>query len=80
MKQKAYLVDWRDSATQYGWLTTQELDSSETVCQTIGFYVDESKIVLTLALNRGLKGTARPYGDLIHIPKSAILKKRRIKI
>lgn len=79
-KQKAFLVDWMDSASEPGWMLPEQLDSSAVICQSIGFFVQETKDVLTLALNRGLKNSARPFGDLIHIPKVSILKRRKINM
>ena len=81
MKQKAYIVNWVDSASHEGWTHTHDLENVG-VCdnQTIGFYVREDNRSITLALNRALLADYAPYGGFISIPKSCISKKRLVRL
>lgn len=80
MAQKIYIVDWIDTAAESGWKEANEIQSFVVTCQTVGFLVNETKAILTLALNRGLRNAKHPYGELVHIPKVAIIKKRKLKL
>ena len=81
MKQKIYIIDWVDSMSDTGWKHSSQLEQVEypiARCQTIGFFVNETKEYITLALNRDLIGGNCPYGDLISIPKVAIKRKKKL--
>ena len=78
MGQKIYLVSWLDSKGSPGWKHSDELETNLAMCQTVGFYVTESKESITLALNRDLTGENAPFGDLITIPKVTIKKKKKL--
>ena len=76
MSQKMYLIDWIDTATTSGWQ-----DKSLASCcqnQSVGFYVKEDKISMTIALSKAEEGFI-PYGDYITIPKVCIKKKKQVK-
>jgi hypothetical protein len=70
-----YLVDWVDSCGRDGWLHEDECKAEVSRCQTVGFLVEETKEAIALALNRTATEGHRPFGEIITIPKCAILKK-----
>jgi hypothetical protein len=78
--QKIYLIDWVDSLTNTGWKHSDELTGQLALCQTVGFYVNDTKEFITLALNRDLTGANSPYGELMSIPKVSIKRKRILKV
>jgi hypothetical protein len=68
-------VDWVDSCSAYGWMGEAEaLEARTTRCSTIGFVVREDDEEIAIAQNRTLDGRADPWGEVIAIAKSAILK------
>ncbi|MGA9769176.1 MAG: hypothetical protein WBV94_09055 [Blastocatellia bacterium] len=77
---KILLVDWVDSCSNPGWKSSDELESAIVLCQTVGFFVSETKSVLTLALSRGTEEGFKPFADLIYIPKVAITRRRIIQV
>lgn len=78
-KPNIYIVDWIDSCGQNGWLDSDSCKVELSHCQTVGFFVDETKDALALALNRTTKEGHRPFGEIITIPKCAITRKRIFK-
>jgi hypothetical protein len=76
---KMLLVDWMDSASNPGWKSSDELQATICLCQTVGFLVLETDAALVLALSRGTQEGYRPYSDLISIPKVAITRRRIIR-
>ena len=76
---KIELIDWHDSCSHYGWKDGDTKFSTAT-CQSVGFLHSEDKQRVTIALNRGTDGHTQPWGDLISIPKSAIVKRRKIMV
>ena len=69
----AILVEWLDSASNPGWLSKDECKVEVSKCQTLGFLVDETDDGICLALNRTVTAGYKPYGELVSIPKVAIL-------
>lgn len=78
---KILQIDWIDSASEHGWLSTSEVENRPTVahCQTVGYLVKETKDVVSIAQNRDMDGTHYPFGEIITIPKVAIKKKKILK-
>jgi hypothetical protein len=82
MKEPRMLrVWWRDSAGYSGWRLPDECTGNKPMlCQSAGFFVEETKSALTLALNHSSDpATARPFDDLIIIPRAAIVKRRALR-
>ena len=79
-KQKAYMIDWLDSAGISGWANPSSVDDAMMECQSIGFYVKETDKSITIALSKNMSGRCVPYSELVSIPKCAIKKKKQIKI
>jgi hypothetical protein len=75
-KTKLLLVDWVDSCGNPGWKASDELQADIVHCQTVGFFVRETKVAIVVALSRSKKTGYKPYGDLISIPKLAITRMR----
>lgn len=78
---KALYVEWIDSCCTNGWLQQHDIEAAGAVmtCQSLGFLVKETKDAIVLALNRSTsENTARPYGELVTIPKVAILKRTQV--
>lgn len=69
-------VEWIDSATCPGWLSSDTIESCVGIamCKTVGFKVKEDADMLVLALNAGM-GNTSPYGETISIPKVCIKKR-----
>jgi len=78
---KILKIDWIDSASEHGWLSTQEVEDLEGLgkCQTVGYFVKETKNSISIAQNRSTDHIHCPFGEIITIPKVAIIKKRELK-
>jgi len=78
---KILKIDWIDSASEHGWLSTQEIKELEGVakCQTVGYLVKETKELISIAQNRSTDNTHYPFGEIITIPKVAVIKRRELK-
>lgn len=79
---RALYVEWVDSCGSAGWQGDAAIKEAEQpfLCATAGFFVSENKEVLVLALNRAVThNSAKPYGELMTIPKVAIRKRRDLK-
>lgn len=75
------LIDWIDSCSTSGWQHSNDCKAEMLMtCQTVGFFVDETKDRLCVGLNRTTKEGFTPFGELITIPKVAIKRKRKLKI
>lgn len=80
-KAKMLWVEWVDSAATNGWLRPDYICATPMTCQTVGFFVRESKDGLVLALNHcGDANSARPFGECITIPRVAIAKRRKVRL
>lgn len=75
-KQEILLVTWVDSCGDSGWKSSDDLEVHLAHCQTVGFFVKETKKAIALALNRSTKNGFAPYGEIISIPKACITSKR----
>ena len=76
---KIVKVDWVDSCSHNGWIRSDDvaLQATPLKCQTVGYLINESKTAIAIAQNKTMMTEEgyRPYGDIIHIPKSAIMGK-----
>ena len=77
-KNKIIIIDWVDSCSYNGWRSDDDMGckAGTLPCQTVGYLVNKSKTAIAIAQNRTLAEGYKPYGDIIHIPKSAIKGKR----
>ncbi len=76
---KIYIIDWIDSASENGWVASNDLGIANIAkCQSVGYLVKETKEHITLAQNRSKDESHYPFGELISIPCVAITKKRQI--
>jgi len=73
---KIVLVEWFDSATEYGWQRKDLFDDRITNCQSVGFLIKETDKVVVVTLNRSDNGR---YADAITIPKQSIKRIRQLK-
>jgi len=77
--RKPIWVEWVDSAGSSGWQTPHEPELMR--CQTLGWLVSENKEQITVALNGVFDGSSRlPFGELITIPKCAVVRRARVKV
>ena len=70
------LIDWVDSSGSPGWKASDELKAEIAECQSIGFFVSETKKAIALALNRSTLAGFKPFGEVVSIPKKCIVRKR----
>lgn len=75
-KVKVLLIDWLDSCSSHGWKNSNEVECEVSRCQSVGFLVAENEVCIVLALNRTTQAGYKPFGDLITIPRPAIIRKR----
>ena len=73
------LIDWVDSCSVNGWQSSEDCKSIELICQTVGFFVHETKNIYTIAQSQSKKDGFRPFAELISIPKSSIIKTVKLK-
>jgi len=73
-------IRWVDSSSHSGWKETSELEAHLMICESIGFLVSENKDAIAIALNRSCKAGFLPFGDIISIPKVAVLSRKRITL
>lgn len=78
-RPKVLLITWIDSFGDSGWQQQGVVTAKALLCETIGFFVDESADAIAVALNRATDDRATEFGEVIHIPKVAIKSKRVIK-
>ncbi len=76
---KVVHVEWVDSSSDPGWTYTGQPFPPLARCATVGFFVEQDKERLVLALSRSADGLHCPWGDMISIPVVAITKKRIMK-
>jgi hypothetical protein len=72
-------IKWTDSWSDSGWVSSERCKADIIYCESVGFLVDETKDAVVLAENRAASDGMKPYGDLIHIPKVAIIKRRQMR-
>lgn len=80
-KNKIYHIKWIDSQSDDGWVLLNHKDKiSSMVIQSIGFYIDEDKENIRLALSVGQNKdkSNKQYNGTITIPKRCIIKKKRL--
>ena len=78
-RHKGIYVVWLDSAGTNGWCLPDDVENAGTPmrCETLGFFVRETQNAIVVALNfSNAPRTARPYGELITIPKCAVVTRR----
>ncbi len=74
-KHKLVLIEWVDSMGSPGWHASHELKTMTVcTCQTAGFIVDEDMDSYVVALSCTVDEGARPFADLIAIPRIAVKK------
>lgn len=66
-------ISWLDSCSSHGWLEPDNVNPEPAPCESVGFFVRESKTCVTLALSRGV-GNTTPFADYITIPRGCITK------
>lgn len=82
MTPKMMYVEWVDSAGTNGWCTPHEVEAAgePMACSSVGFFVKETKTAIVLAQNRSeAKNTARPWGELMTIPKVAVITRKVLR-
>ncbi len=78
MKDKLVYLEWDDSSTQKGWRSKNRIDMSSHRIKTIGYLILEEKH--RIAVTSSIDGDEDDYLDILTIPKTAILKRRNIKL
>ena len=74
---KLVLVEWRDSAVQYGWQHADHFDGEIEKCQSVGFLLKETPDSVVLLLSRSNTGN---WAEGITIPKLAITRMRKLTV
>ncbi len=76
--KKRVEVLWRDSASQGGWNTPEGYRKKRHVgpCKSIGYLLEDSGRMLTLAQSQSGKGG--DVSDCITIPREAVVRIRRV--
>ena len=77
-KNDIIFIEWVDSCGQSGWVESGDLGGEISHCETVGFFVNDDKEGITLALNRTTHENHKPYGELISIPQIAIKKIKKL--
>ena len=72
-------ITWIDSCSNPGWQHWHEDDPRPIECESVGYPIGENEKAVTLAQSRSLEEGVLPYADLIHIPKTAIKKRVKVK-
>ena len=67
---KVVMINWVDSSSQPFWQDEQEY--KVLACMTIGFLVKETDSLYAVALTRGLDSDAKPWCDVVVIPKVSV--------
>ena len=76
--KKAFLIYWKDAASEDCWMHVDEIKASYHLIQTIGWMITETDQVIVLGLNHDV--TENNYACMIHIPKACILHIQEIII
>ena len=81
MSKAIVRVEWEDSSsTSRIWNSKEYLSTAKNQrCVSVGFLVHEDKDCVVIAGHMGLNDTPDFAGDM-RIPKSAIRKRKRIKL
>lgn len=69
-------IKWVDSVSTEGWVNNHK--DSNLNCETVGFYVSETKDRVKVALNKS-HVSDNSYGHYVEIPKGAIKSRRWLK-
>jgi hypothetical protein len=73
---KKVIIEWVDSAGLNGiWHIKEDVDSTSSVCNTIGFVIKEDKKEIVICQSY----TKDCYGFVFTIPKCSITKIKRLK-
>jgi hypothetical protein len=75
---KVVSVAWVDSASHPYW---QDADEKWDIlrCHSVGFLIEENEYLVAIAQSAGLDGDAKPWADVIVIPKCSISVMQTIK-
>lgn len=71
-------IAWLDAVSEDQWIPRGDITPHHHTCVSLGFLVDESDTVVTLALNHDL--TSGNLSCIMHIPKVMILERKVISI
>ncbi len=73
-------IEWIDSSTGAGWISTEDINVEPVQCVTVGFIIRETKTAVMVAASLGIwSGVVDQACDPITIPKVAITKRRNLK-
>ncbi len=76
---EVFLVKWRDSSSQSGWRSIEDVSDEPLICESVGFVVKESNSSLVLALSlMDQEQASKPVGDTIIIPTESIISKQKL--
>ena len=79
-RAQAELVDWIDTCSSHSWQTHEEAMSRRvTVVESVGFLVVEEKDSITIAESQTRDPDSSPWGCTTTIPKTAIIRRKKIK-
>lgn len=77
MKLKLVKIVWRDATSVDAWTDATEIIPECHEIVTVGILVSENLEVISVALNRDVKGDA--FSCFIHIPKAWIIKRTNLR-
>jgi len=78
--RKVIYIEWDDSATEGGWKHPTDIETRDMAplkCWSIGFLVKDTAKYVTLSHSETEQGDVNAY---ISVPKSAITKRRYVKL
>ena len=78
-KNKMYHVKWLDHSSCYshGWGTLEDMNDDDLPCETVGFFVKETKTSIYLALSKYTENNT--YNSLMQVLKSCITYSKEVK-
>ena len=71
-------VSWVDSASHPYW-QDRETDYDVLKCHSVGFLIDDNEEFIAIAQSAGLDSGAKPWADVIVIPKCSVQAMESIK-
>lgn len=81
MRRRPIYVRWLDSAGSGGWHTLSDIPRELMVCETVGWFVEQTDESIIVALNGVFDGTSsKPFGELIVIPLAVIEKRKWLRV
>lgn len=81
-KRNIYYIKWIDSQSEDGWILCNHKNTiNSMIIESIGFFIDENKDYIRLALSVGQNenGENKQFNGTMSISKVSILKKKKIK-